>query len=126
MNQNSTFSLMSFIGLLSLSNLFMTFAWYGHLKSHKNSPLVWVILISYGIAFFEYCIQVPANRIGSEILTLTQMKMIQEVISILMFAGFSVYYMKTKITSNSFIAFCFLILALFFALKDHAQQPSSF
>lgn len=77
----------SAIGLLFLSNIFMTFAWYGHLKTLKESPLYWAILASWGIAFFEYCLQVPANRMGFESLSLAQLKITQEVITMIVFAG---------------------------------------
>ena len=87
-------------GLLILSNLFMTAAWYGHLK-YKSTPLLIVILVSWGIAFFEYCLQVPANRIGSGVMTAPQLKGLQEVISILMFAAFSTFYLGQAVTPRS-------------------------
>ena len=80
--------------LLFFSNLFMTFAWYGHLKNLNSKPLFLVILISWGIAFFEYVLQVPANRIGFEYYSLGQLKIIQEVITMIVFAGFAILYMK--------------------------------
>ncbi|MFN9066348.1 MAG: DMT family protein, partial [Bdellovibrionales bacterium] len=76
------------ITLLVISNIFMTFAWYGHLKNHKESPLWIVILLSWGIAFFEYCFQVPANRLGSEKMSLAQLKITQEVITMLVSSFF--------------------------------------
>ena len=79
---------MKTIVLLTISNIFMTFAWYGHLK-FKNKPLIWVILISWLIAFAEYCFQVPANRIGSYVYTTAQLKTIQEVITLTIFCIFS-------------------------------------
>lgn len=82
------------IVLLTFSNIFMTFAWYGHLKTLKNSPIWLVILISWGIAFAEYCFQVPANRIGSAYFTVPQLKIIQEVVTLTVFAGFSLLYLK--------------------------------
>lgn len=85
------------IGLLTASNLFMTFAWYGHLK-FKSAPLVSVILISWGIAFFEYCLQVPANRYGSASLSAAQLKTIQEVITLSVFAVFSWAYLGERLT----------------------------
>ena len=84
---------MTTIILLSLSNIFMTFAWYGHLK-YRNAPLFRVILISWLIAFAEYCFQVPANRIGSYEFTTAQLKTIQEVITLVVFSVFSVLYLK--------------------------------
>jgi uncharacterized protein (DUF486 family) len=83
------------IGLLLLSNVFMTFAWYGHLK-FKESPIFWVILASWGIAFFEYVLQVPANRWGHGTYTAAELKTIQEVISLTVFAAFSVFYLKEE------------------------------
>ena len=80
--------------LLTASNIFMTFAWYGHLKNFKESPLYVAILVSWGIAFFEYCLQVPANRMGHGMMDLGQLKVLQEVITMGVFAIFSVLYMK--------------------------------
>lgn len=102
--------------LLVLSNLFMTFAWYGHLK-FKDVPLWKVILISWGIAFFEYCLQVPANRIGHETFSAAQLKIMQEVITLIVFAGFSILYLKESIRWNYIVAFCLIILATFFMFK---------
>lgn len=81
------------IGLLLVSNIFMTFAWYGHLK-YKSSPLLLVILSSWAIAFVEYCFAVPANRFGSAVYSPAQLKTIQEVITLVIFAGFSALYLK--------------------------------
>ena len=82
------------IVLLFFSNVFMTFAWYGHLKNFNSKPLAFVILFSWGIAFFEYALQVPANRIGFQYCSLGQLKIIQEVITMIVFAGFAIIYMK--------------------------------
>ena len=101
------------IGLLTLSNVFMTFAWYGHLK-HKSTALVTVIFISWGIAFFEYCLMVPANRIGSTIYNGAQLKTIQEVITLSVFAVFSVFYLKEPLTWNHALGFAFIALGAFF------------
>ena len=84
---------MQTIALLTISNIFMTFAWYGHLK-YKASPLWIVILASWGIAFVEYCFQVPANRIGHVEFSAAQLKTIQEVITLVVFCAFSVWYLK--------------------------------
>jgi uncharacterized protein len=92
------------IALLFASNIFMTFAWYGHLR-HKGSALYVVILVSWGIAFFEYCLAVPANRIGSSVYTTAQLKTMQEVITLLVFAGFSVFWLKESLTFNHLIGF---------------------
>lgn len=108
------------LGLLVLSNVFMTFAWYGHLKEHKESPLLIVILVSWGIAFFEYCLQVPANRLGNDFFTLPQLKIIQEVITMIVFAVFSVTFMKQAITWNYLWASLCLLGAVFFIFRPEA------
>ena len=108
------------IGLLFMSNVFMTFAWYGHLK-FKSKPLLIVILISWGIAFFEYCLQVPANRIGSDVATAAQLKVIQEVITFIVFAIFSFFYLSQTPTWNDAIAFGLVILAVGISLFQPLQ-----
>ena len=105
------------IGLLILSNVFMTFAWYGHLKEHKSSALWIVILVSWGIAFFEYVLQVPANRLGSEHFTLPQLKIIQEVITMIVFAGFSILYMKQSLKLDYLWAALCLVGAVYFIFR---------
>ena len=102
--------------LLIISNVFMTFAWYGHLR-HKNSALWIVILVSWGIAFLEYCFQVPANRMGHEVYNVVQLKTIQEVITLIVFSLFSVLYLKEQFRWNYLIGFIFIILAVFFIFK---------
>lgn len=102
--------------LLLASNIFMTFAWYGHLK-HKSSPLWIAIFASWGIAFFEYCLQVPANRIGSATFSTAQLKIMQEVITLLVFAVFSVLYLKETLRWNHLIAFAFLCGAVYFTFR---------
>ncbi len=102
--------------LLTISNIFMTFAWYGHLR-FKSSALWIVILVSWGIAFFEYCFQVPANRIGSYQYTTTQLKTIQEVITLTVFSAFSIFYLKEEFRWNYAVGFVFIILAVFFIFK---------
>jgi uncharacterized protein (DUF486 family) len=99
------------IGLLLLSNIFMTLAWYGHLK-FKSSPLWLVVVASWGIAFFEYCLQVPANRIGHELFTAPQLKIMQEVTSFAVFSVFSVYYLREKPSSYDLIAFALIVAAV--------------
>lgn len=94
----------------------MTFAWYGHLK-YKNSALWIVILISWGIAFLEYCFQVPANRIGHEFFTAAQLKTIQEVITLIVFSFFSILYLKEEFRWNYLAGFACIILAVFFIFK---------
>jgi uncharacterized protein (DUF486 family) len=104
------------IGLLLLSNIFMTFAWYGHLK-YKDKALWIVVLASWGIAFFEYCLQVPANRIGSYGLSAVQLKTIQEMISLAVFCGFSTVYLREAIRWNHLLAFGCIVMAAFFVFK---------
>ncbi|MCG3181265.1 MAG: hypothetical protein BIFFINMI_03644 [Phycisphaerae bacterium] len=98
--------------LLTLSNVFMTFAWYGHLK-FTSKPLWIVILVSWGIAFFEYCLQVPANRIGHVTFTAAQLKTIQEVITLVVFAAFSVLYLREEFRWNYLVGFALIVLAVF-------------
>ncbi len=102
--------------LLVVSNIFMTFAWYGHLK-YKNRALWLVILVSWLIAFFEYCFQVPANRIGHSYYSAAQLKTIQEVITLVVFAVFSVLYLKEEFKWNYMVGFAMMIGAVFFIFK---------
>lgn len=104
------------IGLLACSNVFMTFAWYGHLK-FKTAPLLIVILISWGIAFFEYCLQVPANRYGHSVFSVAQLKTIQEIITLIVFVGFSVWYLHEPVRWNHMVGFGLIIAAAFFIFK---------
>ena len=104
--------------LLIISNGFMTYAWYGHLKDHANKNLFIVILISWGVALLEYCFQVPANRLGIKFLTLSQLKIIQEVVSLSVFAAFSVFYMKVPITKNYLFACLCMMAAVYFIFRD--------
>jgi uncharacterized protein (DUF486 family) len=106
--------------LLVLSNVFMTYAWYGHLRDFKSKAIWIAILASWGVAFFEYCLQVPANRIGFEKagFSLAQLKVMQEVITMLVFAGFAVVYMKEKLTMNFLYASLCLVAAAFFMFRD--------
>ena len=104
------------LAMLVASNVFMTFAWYGHLK-FKESPLWIVILVSWGIAFFEYCIQVPANRLGSSYFSIAQLKVAQEVITLTVFAVFSVFYLKEELKWNYLVGFFLILLAVFFVFK---------
>jgi len=109
---------MATILLLILSNLFMTFAWYGHLKT-PNLPLWKAVLISWGIAFFEYCLMVPANRMGfvSGTFSAFHLKIIQEVITISVFMLFATLYLKESLKWNYFVSFVLIILAAYFAFK---------
>lgn len=104
------------IVLLTVSNIFMTFAWYGHLK-YKSTALWVVIIVSWLIAFLEYCFQVPANRIGHSVYSAAQLKTIQEIITLVVFSGFSVWYLKEEFKWNYLVGFLFIILAAFFIFK---------
>jgi hypothetical protein len=106
------------IGLLVISNIFMTFAWYGHLKDLKAAPLWIAIGVSWGIALLEYCFQVPANRLGVQYFNLAQLKVLQEVITMIVFAGFSVWYMQQPLTRNYFIAAMLLAGAAYLIFAD--------
>lgn len=101
------------IVLLTVSNVFMTFAWYGHLK-HKDQPIMKAILVSWGIAFFEYVIMVPANRWGNNVYTATQLKVIQEVITLTVFAVFAVNYLGETLRWNHLAAFLCILAAVAF------------
>src|SRR5436305_8803336 len=100
------------IVFLLISNIFMTFAWYGHLK-YQNVPLWKVTLISWGIALFEYCFQVPANRIGSHTFNAAQLKTIQEIITLVVFSFFSIWYLREDIKWNYAVGFFFIVVAAF-------------
>jgi uncharacterized protein (DUF486 family) len=102
------------IFLLILSNIFMTFAWYGHLKYMGGKPLIFAILVSWGIAFFEYTLQVPANRIGYHYYSLGQLKVIQEIVTMTVFAGFAFFIMKQPLRLDYlWAAFCLAGAAYF-------------
>ena len=105
--------------LLVLSNVFMTYAWYGHLKDARNAPLWTAILVSWGVAFLEYCLQVPANRIGFQEAgySLQQLKVMQEVITMAVFAAFAVLYMKERITLDFLWASICLAAAAWFMFR---------
>ncbi len=105
------------IMLLSLSNVFMTFAWYAHLRDLKDKTWFIAALISWGIAFFEYMLQVPANRIGSTAFSLPQLKIMQEVITLTVFLPFAVFFMKEKVTWNYAGAAACLAGAVFFIFR---------
>jgi len=105
------------IALLTLSNVFMTYAWYGHLKTMNSKPFYIAILLSWGVAFFEYCFQVPANRIGFNYFSLAQLKIIQEVITMIVFTLFAVLYMKEPLNRNfAYASFC-MIGAVYFIFR---------
>jgi uncharacterized protein len=109
--------IISAILLLIGSNIFMTFAWYGHLKNLGDKPLIIAILVSWGIAFFEYTLQVPANRIGFGKLTLPQLKMLQEVITLSVFVPFSVFYMRQSIRVDFLWAALCMCGAVYFMFR---------
>jgi len=105
--------------LLIASNVFMTVAWYGHLR-FKEVPLITVIFVAWGIAFFEYCMAVPANRLGSAVYTTAQLKTIQEVITLTVFAAFSVLYLKEPIGPNQIVGFALIAAGAFFVFSGKA------
>jgi hypothetical protein len=115
---------MSTILLLFCSNIFMTFAWYGHLKYGHAWPLWKAILVSWGIALFEYCLAVPANRLGYVHFSGYQLKIIQEVVTILVFIIFATTFLKEKLAWNYLVAFVFLGVAAFFAFAFKVPGPA--
>jgi len=104
--------------LLLFSNVFMIYAWYGHLKDLKTKPLIFVIMISWSVALLEYCFQVPANRIGYEFYSLSQLKVIQEIITMCVFAGFCAVYMKERLTLDFLLAGLCLVCAAYFMFRN--------
>jgi uncharacterized protein (DUF486 family) len=103
--------------MLAASNLFMTFAWYGHLKNLSAKPWIVASLVSWGIALFEYLLQVPANRIGFTVMNLGQLKILQEVITLTVFVPFAILYMNQKLTLNYLWAGLCLVGAVYFIFK---------
>jgi len=103
--------------MLFASNIFVTFAWYGHLK-FKASPILLAILASWGIAFIEYCFAVPANRFGSEIYSTAQLKTIQEVVTLLVFSGFSIFYLGETFRWNHAVGFALIAVGAFFVFEN--------
>ncbi len=99
--------------LLSMSNIFMTAAWYGHLR-YDTAPLWIVVMASWGIAFFEYCLAIPANRLGYEVYSLAQLKTIQEVVTLTVFIGFSILYFKEPVTVNTLVGFALIAAGAYF------------
>ena len=116
---------MSTILLLVLSNFFMTFAWYGHLKYGHDWPLWKAIMVSWAIALLEYCLAVPANRLGYVHFSGFQLKIIQEIVTLAVFTGFAVAFLKEKLAWNYLVAFALLGLAAFFAFAFKAPGPAS-
>lgn len=113
----SMFAYLQPLGLLVLSNLFMTTAWYWHLK-YKGVPIMAVIFISWGLAFFEYCMAVPANRMGSAVYSAAQLKTAQEVITLIVFAGFSTFYLGETPSWNTVIGFCLIAAGAYFIFRS--------
>lgn len=111
--------------LLIFSNVFMTFAWYGHLKYGRDWPLWQAILVSWGIALLEYCLAVPANRLGYVEFSGFQLKIIQEMITLIVFIVFAILFLKEKFAWNYLVAFAFLGVAAFFAFAFKAPGPVS-
>jgi uncharacterized protein (DUF486 family) len=116
---------MSTVLLLFSSNVFMTFAWYGHLKYGHTWPLWKAILVSWGIALFEYCLAVPANRLGYAHFSGFQLKIIQEVVTLTVFMVFALTFLKEKLAWNYLVAFAFLAVAAFFAFAFKTSGPAS-
>ena len=102
--------------LLVVSNIFMTFAWYGHLGD-VSRPMWLAILLAWGIAFFEYCVAVPANRIGHGVYSTAELKTMQEVITLIVFAGFAVFWLGEKLTINHLVGFTLIVGGAFFIFK---------
>lgn len=103
--------------LLGLSNVFMTFAWYAHLRNLSHRPWIIAALASWGIALFEYLLQVPANRIGHQVMSVGQLKILQEVITLLVFVPFSVFYLREKVTLDYLWAGLCVLAAVFFIFR---------
>jgi len=116
---------MATVILLVFSNTFMTFAWYGHLKYGHAWPLWKAILVSWSIAFIEYCLAVPANRLGYGQFSGFQLKIIQEVVTLIVFIAFAIMFLKEKLAWNYLVAFAFLAIAAFFAFAFKAPGPTS-
>ena len=116
---------MSTILLLAVSNVFMTFAWYGHLKYGHGWPLWKAILVSWAIALIEYCLAVPANRLGFGKFSGYQLKIIQEVVTLIVFVGFATLFLKEKLAWNYLVAFAFLGVAVFFAFAFKAPGSAA-
>jgi uncharacterized protein (DUF486 family) len=115
--------------LLVISNVFMTYAWYGHLRDAKNSPLWLVILLSWGVAFLEYCFMIPANRLGySQGYSVAQLKTAQEIITLAVFVGFATLYLGERLSWNHYVGFALIALAGFFIFgfaAESAPKPAA-
>lgn len=106
------------IALLCCSNVFMTFAWYAHLKHLSHRPWIIAVFVSWGIALFEYVLQVPANRIGHQVLSLGQLKILQEVITLSLFVPFSIFYMRERVNLDYLWAGLCILGAVFFLFRS--------
>ncbi len=115
---------MSTVLLLFLSNIFMTFAWYGHLKYGHSWPLWKAVLVSWSIALIEYCLAVPANRIGFAHLSGFQLKIIQEAVTLTVFIVFAVTFLKERLAWNYLVSFALLLFAVYFAFAFKAELPA--
>ena len=111
-------SILLSIILLCMSNVFMTFAWYAHLKTLNHKPWIIAAMVSWGIALFEYCLQVPANRIGYTVLNVGQLKLIQEIITLTVFVPFAVYYLKEPLKLDYLWAALCVMGAVFFVFRS--------
>jgi uncharacterized protein (DUF486 family) len=116
---------MTTVLLLTLSNIFMTFAWYGHLKYGHDWPLWKAVLVSWGIALIEYCLAVPANRLGYREFSGFQLKIIQEVVTLVIFMAFALLFLKERLAWNYVVAFAFLGVAAYFAFAFKAPGAVS-
>ncbi len=108
--------------MLAASNVFMTYAWYGHLRDMKGKPIFYAILASWGVAFFEYCLQVPANRIGYQVMSLAQLKVMQEVVTMCIFGLFAVVYMGERLKLDYLWAGLCLVAAAYFMFRDSVPR----
>jgi hypothetical protein len=113
------------VGLLVVANVFMTIAWYAHLRDLRDKPLWIAILFSWGVAFLEYCIQVPANRLGYGTLSLQQLKILQEIVTLVVFAGFSVVWMRERLTWNYAAACLCMAGAAWFMFRGPAPRADA-
>ncbi len=118
----SQYPILVTVSLLTLSNIFMTFAWYGHLKHMQAKPWLIAALVSWGIAFFEYLLQVPANRIGAQVLNLGQLKIMQEVITLVVFVPFAIFYMRESFRWDFVWAGLCLLGAVFFIFRERIMN----
>ena len=115
---NALSPIMVSVGMLTLANIFMTFAWYAHLKTLQDKPWILAVFVSWSIAFFEYVLQVPANRIGYSVLSVGQLKIMQEVITLSVFVPFSIYYLREPMKLDYLWAGFCLLGAVYFVFRE--------